>query len=291
VSNRVGDARKITHALRGRWHGTYGVAFCPAHDNRRTPALSLSDGFDGRLLVKCHAGCAFADVLAAIRSLGIETGAPQAPALMARSQGNQELKNRERARHCWSETLPIAGTLAEVYLRGRCIFVPLPPTLRFHPSCWHLAGWHHPALVGKVELWGQGVAVHRTYLDHAGGKAKVEPEKAMLGPCRGAAVRLSAGSGPLVVAEGIETALSLLDGLNELRPRVWAALSAGGVAGLELPAIAGKLSIAPDSDDAGQSCRASEALAERAAVAGWRVRLMPAPDGFDWNDIAQRAAA
>ena len=131
--------------------------------------------------------------------------------------------------------------------------------------------------------------MHRTYLDQAGGKAKVEPEKAMLGPCRGAAVCLAGGTGPLVVAEGIETALSLLDGLNEIRPRVWAALSAGGIAGLELPAQPGELVIAPDGDDPGRSRRA-QPLAVRAAAAGWRVRLMPAPDGLDWNDLVQGTA-
>ncbi|MEM8758745.1 MAG: hypothetical protein AAGE83_00260 [Pseudomonadota bacterium] len=52
-------AREICLALGGRWHGAYGTACCPAHDNRRTPALSLADGRDGRLLVKCHAGCDF----------------------------------------------------------------------------------------------------------------------------------------------------------------------------------------------------------------------------------------
>jgi hypothetical protein len=283
-------AEVIVRALGGRWYGSYGIALCPAHQNRRTPALSLSNGSDGRLLLRCHADCAFADILAAICKLGIETGAGNAAELIARPQGNEEVKKREQARLCWSGTLPIAGTLAEAYLRGRGILTPLPPTLRFHPSCWHLAGRHHPALVAKVEFRARGVAVHRTYLDQAGAKANVDPKKAMLGPCRGAAVCLSEGAGPLVVAEGIETALSLLDGLNEIRPRVWAALSAGGIAGLELPAQPGELVIAPDSDDVGQSRRASERLAERATAAGWLVRLMPAPEGLDWNDFAQGIA-
>ena len=55
----MSEAQRITLALRGRWHGAYGVAFCPAHPNRRTPALSLADGGDGRLLALCHAGCGF----------------------------------------------------------------------------------------------------------------------------------------------------------------------------------------------------------------------------------------
>ena len=38
------NAYSITTALGGCWHGHYGLAFCPGHQNTRTPALSLSDG-------------------------------------------------------------------------------------------------------------------------------------------------------------------------------------------------------------------------------------------------------
>ena len=43
------NAHAICDALGGRWHGSYGLAFCPVHKNTRTPALSLKDGDDGRL--------------------------------------------------------------------------------------------------------------------------------------------------------------------------------------------------------------------------------------------------
>ena len=111
-----------------------------------------------------------------------------------------------QAKATWAETVPIAGTLAETYLRNRAIISPLPPTLRFHPSCWHQSARRLPALVAAVELGDEIVAVHRTYLAEPGRKADIEPVKAMLGPVAGGAVRLSGGSGPLVVAEGIETA-------------------------------------------------------------------------------------
>ena len=63
----MSTAQEITIALDGRWYGSYGLAFCPAHDNRRTPALTLADGDGGRLLAHCKAGCSFADVAAALR--------------------------------------------------------------------------------------------------------------------------------------------------------------------------------------------------------------------------------
>lgn len=49
-------AREIIAALGGRWHGSYGLALCPAHDDGKTPALSVGES-DGKVLVKCHAGC------------------------------------------------------------------------------------------------------------------------------------------------------------------------------------------------------------------------------------------
>ncbi len=67
-------ARTVCAALGGRWYGGGGVCFCPAHQNTRTPALSLSDGSDGKLLVYCHAGCAGGDVLAALRARGLLAG-------------------------------------------------------------------------------------------------------------------------------------------------------------------------------------------------------------------------
>ena len=114
------------------------------------------------------------------------------------------------------------------------------------------------------------------------GKA-FENAKMMLGLCAGGAARLSGGSGPLVVAEGIETGLSLLSGLQDASPRVWAALSTSGMSGLILPRQPGELVLAPDGDAPG--CEAANKLAGRAYAAGWRVRTMRCPDGRDWNDL------
>ncbi|MCK4414944.1 MAG: hypothetical protein KAY32_15525 [Candidatus Eisenbacteria sp.] len=43
-----------------------GQSFCcPAHEDR-TPSLSVSEGEDGRVLIRCHAGCSIEDVIAAL---------------------------------------------------------------------------------------------------------------------------------------------------------------------------------------------------------------------------------
>jgi hypothetical protein len=159
----------------------------------------------------------------------------------------------------------------------------LPGTLRHHPDCWHPAARRLPALVALVEA-GDAFAVHRTYLAADGsGKAKVEPAKAMLGAVSGGAVRLSNGGGALVVAEGIENALSLSSGLLSAPATVWAALSANGMRRLRLPDVPGRLVVAADGDAAGRDAALS--LVDRALKLGWTVFFRPAPVGMDWNDV------
>ena len=45
-------------------------AHCPAHDDK-APSLSIKEGNDGRVLVKCHAGCTFTSI---VQALGLEPG-------------------------------------------------------------------------------------------------------------------------------------------------------------------------------------------------------------------------
>lgn len=285
------EAERITRALRGRWHGRYGLAMCPSHTNTRTPALSLTDGEEGRLLARCHAGCDFPSILDALRGLGLVEGqghySPPSAADLARIKAAEEAEAKKReaqALALWREAVPIQGTPAEAYLRGRGITADLPDSLRFHPETWHgPSAMRWPAMVALVE-GAKRLAVHRTYLRPDGqGKAAIDPAKMMLGATAGGAVRLSHGAGPLVVAEGIETALSLASGLLRSPATIWAALSAPGISALHLPASPHRLTIATDGDTPGRS--AGNKLAERATALGWAVSILPAPDERDWNDI------
>lgn len=288
----MSDAAHIARALRGKWYGRYGLCFCPAHANTRTPALRVSTGTDGRLLLLCSAGCDFRDVIGALRDLGLVEGPgtgtltrpDPAEALRRRAAEEAEAVKREaQARSVWQGSRPLPGTPAEAYLRGRGITCALPDTLRFHPDCWHPTARRFPALVARVD-GADRLAVHRTYLRAGGiGKADTERPKAMLGTVAGGAVRLSGAPGRLVVAEGIETALSLASGLLRGPAAVWAALSTSGLRGLRLPAVPGHLTVAPDGDEPGKA--AAFALAERAHALGWRVDVLAPPDGTDWNDV------
>ena len=297
------DAKHITRELNGHWFGHYGLAFCPAHENTNTPALSIKDAEGGNLLAYCHAGCTFADVQAALRNIGLlpnrnGSSVPmpkqQRPTYQGAPTADQRADAANRARYAatmWRSALPVADTYVARYLQSRGITCPLPPTLRSLSDCPHPANGKLPAMLARVD-GAIGFALHRTYLAGDGlGKAHVEPNKAMLGSCKGGAVHLSSfkthtEGGPLVVTEGIENGLSLLCGLMDQPATVWAALSTSGIVSLTLPRQPGHLIIAADGDDAGQ--RAARKLSLRATGLGWRVSHLTPPDGADWNDLLLR---
>ncbi|SMG55838.1 DUF7146 domain-containing protein [Paracoccus sp. J56] len=291
----MSDARTLTIALRGKWYGRYGLACCPAHNDRK-PSLTIADGDGGHLLLSCKAGCAFTDVLDALRGLGLIEGrgsySPPSPSEIARREAEDRAEAGKRERQtlaCWNEAQPIGGTLAETYLRSRGITCDLPDTLRFHPDCWHPSARRYPALLARVDGAAR-FAVHRTYLAPDGsGKAMIDPPKAMLGAVAGGAVRLAEAQGPLVVCEGIETGLSLAGGLLARPATIWAALSTSGMAVLRLPDRPHRLTIATDGDEPGKA--AGHKLAERASALGWTVSILPAPEGRDWNDILMMKGA
>lgn len=294
----TGDPREITQTLGGRWSGRSGIAPCPVcqpERRRDQRALSIGSGSDGRLLLKCFkSGCEFTDILSSLYgSASFEVWRPSTELFAERKAEAraEEEKRRRQVKGLWSDTRPAEGSLVEAYLRRRAIRAPIPSSLRFHAACWHgNSARRLPAMVAAVERGTDVVAVHRTYLAEPGTKAAIDTNKAMLGPVSGGAVRRSAGDGPLIVAEGIETALSLLDAFSTERPRVWAALSASGMASMQLPPERAELVIAPDGDPAGRG--GAEKLADRAYAAGWSVRIMEPPGaGIDWNDIAMREAA
>lgn len=294
----MSDAETITRKLSGTWRSGAGNAACPicqTEGRRDQSSLSLRDGDKGVLLFCFKAGCSFADIAAAV-DLPRQSGEVDFEA-MKKAQATRKAFDAEKlakARSCWERAIPIAGTKAESYLRGRGITIPLPDTLRFLADEYHHhSGRYHAAMVGDIQPTG---GVHRTFLKKEGGKSVGEKidspnPKLMLGICRGGAVRLSWGNGPLIVCEGIETGLSLVQMYADRNPRVWAALSTSGVVGLKLPAKAGELILAPDGDPAGR--KSAAVLAERASGLGWKVSSIDPGDGLDFNDILQngRAAA
>ncbi len=199
----------------------------------------------------------------------------------------------EAARRLFAMSTPVAGTLAETYLRNRGIALSRKISLRFHPRCYYRANtddqddvptsW--PALIAAVtDLDGTVTGVHRTWLNPSGrGKAPVATPRRAMGHLLGNGVRFGPVDDTMVAGEGIETMLSLVQVLLAL-PSI-AALSANHLIALALPPTLRRLYIARDNDPAGD--HAMHALTERAQAAGIEVRtLTPLLD--DFNDDLQR---
>jgi hypothetical protein len=236
-------------------------------------------------LLHCHAGCSYRQV---INALGLLSPYPDACGF-ARSF-SQPCDDTDRARwrthavhNIWARSKPAAGTLVETYLRSRCITITPPPSLRLNPSLKHQSGVYLPAMVAAVQdCDGKIVAVHRTFLAADGtDKANVEPNKMMLGPVAGGAVRFAKTAETLTVGEGIETMLSIAQARPELA--VWAALSTSGLRALQLPEQVRKVFVCADGDKPGED--AARAAGLRFIREGRKALIVRPGAGWDFNDL------
>jgi hypothetical protein len=196
-------------------------------------------------------------------------------------QGNA--KRTQGALQIWGATTSAGGTLVETYLRSRGIIISVPVAIHFHPGLRHVSGQRWPAMVGLVTGGNDGapLAIHRTFLARDGlAKAPIEPNKMMLGPCHGGAVRLGPPDDRLMIAEGIETALSAMQATGQA---AWAALSTSGLRALDLPAEVRDVIVLADGDDPGET--AARVAGLRWKREGRRVRVAHPPRGFDFNDV------
>jgi hypothetical protein len=188
------------------------------------------------------------------------------------------------ARAIWCDAGPAEGTPVERYLRRRGITLQIPPTIRYHAALKHVGtGQLLPAMIASVTRWpdDEPLAIHRTFLARdSAGKAPVKPQKMLLGPCRGGAVRLGTLGDALMVGEGIETCLAAMQATG--RPS-WAALSTTGLRALDLPQEVREVIVLADGDDPGEA--AARDCAHRWKREGRSVRIARPPKGMDFNDV------
>jgi putative DNA primase/helicase len=287
-------AASIAKARGGRKAGGGWTARCPAHDDR-TPSLSIRDADDSKVLVRCHAGCDQERVIMALRGRGLwAANGPRAlsrmarPAVIERKPDCDDAKRSQAALATWQYAKPAQGTPVETYLASRGICLPTPDALRFHAGLKHPSGGIWPVMVAMVTngVDGTPIAIHRTFLARDGaGKAPVDPQKMMFGPCRGGAVRLADPRDVLMIGEGIETCLAAM--LASGHP-AWAALSTSGLRGLDLPEDVRDVIVLADGDEAGEAAARDCAL--RWKREGRRARIARPPHGMDFNDMLPNRA-
>lgn len=229
--------REAAHRLGGSVAGGRTVT-CPGPGHSaRDRSLSVTFDTHGEFIVFSHAGDDWQvcrDHVRDLLGLGAWSPGRADPPPRRAAQVLDEDDNKRLALRIWSETSPIAGTLAERYLRSRRLEVVdgAAEALRFHP----LLRFGDKSVPGMVALYrrlrsDEPVAIQRMFIDPEGRKL----DRRMLGSVREAAVKISPDDGVtlgLVVGEGVESCLAAA--MLGYRP-VWALGSAGAIA--KLPVI------------------------------------------------------
>ncbi len=287
------NAEALTKALGGTWHGSYGTARCPAHEDR-TPSLSIRDGDNGRLLTCCHAGCPPEAVWAALQDRGLVERGDHRPARRHRRprprRAPEPSPNQDHALEIWRAARPAPDPPVEAYLCHRGITIPPPQTLRYHPGVrYERSGLLLPCMVAAVQAPDRSVtAIHRTFIrDDGQGKAGVDKPKMALGPFGAGAVRLGPVGPALGIAEGIETGLSAMQ-LFDMP--VWCSLSCSRLDRLGLPSEVLELHLF--GDRGGPGVEAVERAVKAYQAQGRRVVVRLPPESFgDWNDALRQGVA
>jgi putative DNA primase/helicase len=295
--------QQLLHALEARRSGTGWSARCPAHHDRR-PSLSIGTTED-RVLVHCFV-CSQADVMRVLKTRGLW------PISLA------ETVSRDHSRRAWPKDLeriprPTTGFGLGLWREAQRLYDPVswPSCLsryfesrglqrfepcgrmRFHPRMPHGNGRYFPAmLVLATDVADVPRAIQATYLQADGsGKVNASPCRKTFGSAAGCAVRLLEGDDVLIVAEGVETALSAAQATGE---GAYALLGTGGLKSVELPEVyrGRRIAIAADNDASGTGWIAAQEAAQRLLERGFvDVRLALPPDpGSDYNDLLRRSA-
>jgi len=267
--------------------------FVRLKDSPKGPAGKWTDAATaehGDLLDVIRESCGlidFADVAEEARAfLSLPHPEPEPKALKRRATPAPS-GSAEAARRLISMSQPIAGTLVETYLRNRGI-TALHGTgsLRFHPRCYYRPDEHSPtevwpAMIAAVtDLNGQITGAHRTWLAPDGlDKAPIDTQRKAMGDLLGNAVRFGVPGDVMAAGEGIETVLSIRQGLPDMA--MAAALSAAHLAAVAFPATLRRLYIVRDNDPAGDGAR--DSLFERADAVGIEAIIL-SPVLGDFNE-------
>jgi putative DNA primase/helicase len=289
--------RKLSTRKEMRW-GSKGSLSLAIAGSREGLWFNHEAGRGGDIIefIKTERGCSFVDALdhaaqyvSELRN-GHHSSRPAsrpAPRQTVDDDGDDDDETRiEKALAIWCEARPLRGTLAEQYLRSRCIEAPLEALeiLRFHPRCpWGIGT--RPAMVALIRdiLTDEPIGIHRTALSADGSKVG----RKALGLKGGGAIKLSplmdAGR-ELLIGEGIETTLSA--SMLGFGSPAWSVIDAGEMR--RFPALPGilRLTIAVDHDVKGAGQKAAAETRARWEAAGLRVRTaMSSTPGEDFNDV------
>ncbi len=205
--------------------------------------------------------------------IALQRGVPLGEAMAIASQmiGQDDFKPTEAAKPrdnvkaasgLWQRARPLTtsyGQHGQAYLQGRGLSLHNIFDLRFLKGAWVMVDGSRrefPAIIAAVRgESGEVVGVHRTFLDPTTpAKAAIKDPKRALGHLTGGACWLRRSGECLIVAEGIETALSI--GMAFPGAALAAGLTAHHLAEMNIPKNYSRILIAADNDEAGQNAAA-----------------------------------
>jgi DNA primase len=295
--------------------------------------FSSNQGGDVIKFVQLMEGWGFRDALRALASQAGIAGDARAAELaeerrieQLRIEAHERREKMRRIRSAiefWKQCQPAEGTLAERYLRARCIDLDaikraygykIPASLRFHPALeYYYAGHRHqgPAMVGALTDYRRCFSgIHRTWLEASGArKADVPKPKLTLGKVWGSLGLMSAIGKKAIVGEGYETTFSVMSEMAKQRQKAFFAsglslgnICGGGQSAIPAPDRAGalmprgveELIILGDAD--GKDPAKTREMLDNAALKYQQLqriatRIAMAEPGKDFNDMVRSNAA
>lgn len=177
--------------------------------------------------------------------------------------------------------------LVEQYLNHRGLSCERwPDNLAYHPNVYNFTtNKRHPAMLCAFQSSDDAVvAVHQTFLAEDGHKirGKEVKSKLVMGPMKGAAIRLTPTQERVALTEGIEDALSIMQ-LTD-----WPCWATGSASNIPvLPVSITDILLCPDNDEAGSrwAARAIRLYQQQ----GRQVDIYRMPEGIkDANELLQQ---
>ena len=258
------------------------------------------DGGNLFKLIQRERGGDFKDALAYAASyLGIQKGTPGQITKVEKKvedrvdpikQDTEKAAKIKKVQSLYQHSMPVAGTLAERYLRAhRAIHGALPEDLRFSHDVYNTELKKGiPALLAFARNKDdQHTACQVIYLDEqTGNKAPVEITKKTFGVLVGSFVTIQKGLGDVHIAEGVETALSIKE--IGLSGTIVASLGVQNIKHFEREAQ--NIIICADNDGPNAGSRTViEKSRDKLEKNGYTTRIIePNRTGEDFNDVLKK---